>query len=80
MNMVCSIISEKKILKSSWPEVVNWIVHILNQSPTLGVKNKTPEEAWSGVKPLVEHFRVFECISHVHVPDSKRNKLDDIRI
>ena len=41
------------------------------------VKNKTSEEAWSGVKPSVEHFRVFGCISHVHVPDSKRTKLDD---
>ena len=41
------------------------------------VKHKTPEEAWSGVKPLVEHFRVFGYISHVHVPDSNRTKLDD---
>ena len=43
----------------------------------MAVKHKTPEEAWSGVKPSVEHFRVFGCISHVHVPDSKRTKLDD---
>jgi len=32
---------------------------------------------WSGVKLFVAHFRVFGCISHVHVPDSKRTKLDD---
>lgn len=25
----------------------------------------------------VDYFRVFGCISHVHVPDSKRTKLDD---
>ncbi|RVW45415.1 Retrovirus-related Pol polyprotein from transposon TNT 1-94 [Vitis vinifera] len=37
----------------------------------------TPEEAWSGSKPSVDHFRVFGCISHVHIPDSKRTKLDD---
>ena len=37
----------------------------------------TPEEAWSGSKPSVSHFRVFGCISHVHIPDSKRTKLDD---
>ena len=52
-------------------------MHLLNGSPTLAVKNKTPEEAWSGVKPSVEHFRVFGCISHVHVPNSKRTKLND---
>ena len=40
-------------------------------------KNKTPEEAWSEIKPSVEHFRVFGCLSHVHVPAEKRTKLDD---
>lgn len=52
-------------------------MHVLNRSPTVAVKNKTPEEAWSRVKPSVEYFRVFGCIFHVHVPDSKRTKLDD---
>ena len=77
MNMVRSMISEKQLPKNFWPEAVNWTVHVLNRSPTVAVKNKTPEEAWSGVKPSVEHFRVFGCVSHVHVPDSKRTKLDD---
>jgi len=77
MNMVRSMISAKKLPKSFWPEAVNWTVHVLNCSPTLAVKNKTPEEAWSGVKPSVEPFRVFGCIAHVHVPNSNRTKLDD---
>jgi len=77
MNMVRSMISAKKFPKSFWPEAVNWTVHVLNRSPTLPVKNKTPEEAWSGVKPSVEHFKVFGCIAHVHVHDSNRTKLDD---
>jgi len=71
INMVRSMISDKKIPKSFWPEAVNWTVHVLNRSPTLAVKNMTPEEAWSGIKPSVEHFRVFGCVSHVHVPDVK---------
>jgi hypothetical protein len=49
----------------------------LNRSPTFVVKNKTPEEAWSGIKPPVHHFRVFGCITHAHVLDCKRSKLDD---
>ena len=75
--MVHSMISAKKLPKNFWPEAVNRTVHVLNRSPTLAVKNKTPEEAWSGVKPSVEHFRVFGCIAHVHVPNSNRTKLDD---
>lgn len=77
MNMVRSLLSDKKIPKNFWPEAVNWVVHILNRSPTLAVKDMTPEEAWSGIKPSVEHFRVFGCVSHVHVPDAKRKKLED---
>ena len=77
MNMVRSMLSEKNIPRVFWPEAVNWTIHVLNRSPTLAVKNMTPEEAWNGSKPSVEHFRVFGCLSNVHVPDSKRIKLDD---
>ena len=42
----------------------------------MALKEITPEESWSGVKPLVEYFRVFSCIGHVHIPDVKRIKLD----
>lgn len=37
----------------------------------------TPEEAWSRVKPSVDHLRVFGCIAHAHVPDARRTKLED---
>lgn len=77
MNMVRSMLSGKKIPKTFWPKAVNWIVHVLNRSPTLAVKNKTPEEAWSVFKPTVDHFKVFGYVSHVHVFDCKKTKLDD---
>ncbi|KAL4296042.1 hypothetical protein GQ457_12G032770 [Hibiscus cannabinus] len=77
MNMVRSMLSGKKIPKKFWPEAVNWTVHILNRCPTLVVKDKCPEEAWSGFTPSVTHFKVFGCVAHVHIPDCKRAKLDD---
>ena len=40
------------------------------------VKNQTLEEAWSGSKPSIEHFRVFGCVAHVHIPNVRRTKLD----
>ena len=52
-------------------------MYVLNRSPTVAVKNVTPEEAWSGVKPTIEHFRVFGCVAHVHVPNAKRTKLNN---
>lgn len=41
------------------------------------MKNKTLEGAWSGIKPSVAHFKVFGCVSHGHVLDSRRTNLDD---
>ena len=26
---------------------------------------------------MVEYFRIFGCVAHVHVPDQRRSKLDD---
>jgi len=49
----------------------------MNKSPPFAIQNMTLEEAWSGRKPSVEHFRIFRCIAYAHVPDEKRKKLDD---
>lgn len=77
MNMVRILLTTSGVPKSFWPEAVNWSTHILNRSPTLAVKNMTPEEAWSGRKPAVDHFRIFGCIAYAHIPDEKRRKLDN---
>lgn len=77
MNMVRCMLCDKQVPKSFWPEAAKWTVHVLNRSPTLTVKDKTPEEMWSGIKPRVDYFRVFGSLAHVHVPNTKRSKLDD---
>jgi hypothetical protein len=74
--MVRSMIAEKNIPKKLWPEAVIWATFVLNRSPTLAVKDITPEEAWSGIKPSVHFFKVFGCLAYVHVPDALRKKLD----
>jgi len=77
MNMVRSMLVGKQVPKIFWAKVVRWCVHILNRSPITAIQNKNPEEAWSGMKPTVDYFRVFECLAHVHIPDQQRVKLDD---
>lgn len=71
------MLSAKKMPKPFWPEAVVWTFYVLNRCPTLAVKDVTPQEAWSGVKPSVAHFRVWGCVAHVHIPEAKRGKLDD---
>ena len=46
----------------------------MNRSPTIAVKDKTLEEAWSYLNSLVKHFKVFGCIGYVHNHDQKRKK------
>jgi len=75
--MVQSILTRSVVPKTLWPKGVAWSIHILNRSPTLSVQNMTPEEAWSGRKPCINHFRIFGCVSYAHIPSEKRKKLDD---
>jgi hypothetical protein len=77
LNMVRSMLSGRNVPKPFWPEALKWATYVLNRSPTLSVKNMTPEEAWTGRKPTVHHFRVFGCLAHVHIHDVHRKKLDD---
>jgi hypothetical protein len=39
------------------------------------LRNMTPEEAFTRVKPEVGHFRIFGCSVYIHVPKEKRTKL-----
>jgi hypothetical protein len=71
------MLSAKQVPKLFWAEAANWTFYLLNRCPTHAVKNITPQEAWSGVKPSVQHLRVWGCVAHVHIPEAKRGKLDD---
>ena len=63
--------------KNFWPEAVNWSIYLLNRSPTLAIKNMTPEETWNRWKLVVDHFRIFGCNAYAHIPEQKRTKLDN---
>lgn len=76
MNMVRSMLNGRQVPKRFWPEAVVWATYVINRSPTLSLRDITPEEAWKGTKPSVSFFKVFGCIGYVHVPDSQRKKLD----
>ncbi|GJZ27481.1 retrovirus-related pol polyprotein from transposon TNT 1-94 [Tanacetum coccineum] len=51
----------------------------IRRCPHAKLENKTPQEAWSGRKPIVAHFKVFGSVAYRHIPDQRRTKLDDKR-
>jgi hypothetical protein len=77
MNMARSMLREKNLSNDYWDEVVACSVYILNRSPTTSVKDKVPQEAWSGTKLNVSHFKIFGCIAFAHIPEELRKKLDN---
>lgn len=64
-----------QLSKKFWAEAVITAAHVYNHSPTKGI-TVTPEEAWTGKIPDVNHFRIFGCKAMVHVPKEKRRKWD----
>jgi hypothetical protein len=62
-----------------WVEAVSIAVYLLNKSPTIAVKQKTPKQSWSVRKPKFNHLKVFGSTTYTRIPDEKRTKLDPKR-
>jgi hypothetical protein len=59
-----------------WVEVLNCETYIQNIYPHIYVKDNTPYEAWSGLKPEVTHFYIFGSRAWARIPSEKRKELD----
>ena len=75
--MVRSMLKEKHLPRVFWGEAVNTLVYLLNKSPTNSLEGKTPYEAWTRIKPNVDHLRVFGCLAHVKKVSGNLKKLED---
>ena len=67
VEMVRSMLLELDMLKKFWVDAVACATYVLNKCPTKSIPKKTPEEAWSGKKPLISHLRVFESLAYVNI-------------
>lgn len=77
LNMVRCLLFEKNMPKWFWAEAANWACHILNRCATSTLIDMVPEEVWSGIKPNINHFKIFESIGFVHIPSQLRSKLEE---
>jgi hypothetical protein len=74
-EMANCMIQSKGLSLQYWEEAINCESYIVNRTPTKALKNITPEEAWTKIKPEVSHFRVFGSIAWAHIPNEKRKAL-----
>jgi transposase InsO family protein len=58
-EMASCILHVKSLPQRLWAEEINYATYIQKKNPHRSVKDKTPYEAWSGLKPEVAHFHIF---------------------
>eukprot|EP00253_Pinus_taeda_P030298 PITA_30298 len=75
-EMANCMLQSKGLSLSFWAEAIDCANYIINRTPTKVLKNITPEEAWSSIKPDVSHFRVFGSEAWAHIPDEKHKALE----
>jgi hypothetical protein len=66
----------KSLPQRLWDEALNCETYIQNISPHRSIKDKTPYEAWSSLKPKVTHFHIFGSHAWAWIPFEKRKALD----
>lgn len=76
MEAVRSMLSGAGLPQRFWAEALATAAYLRNRSPTKALEKKTPYEAWTGEKPVVDHLRAFGCQAFAHIPKDERKKLD----
>jgi hypothetical protein len=76
IEAVKAMIHDQHLPMFLWAEASMTTVYVQNRCPHKTLRNMTPEEAFTEVKPKVGHFRIFGCPVYIHIPKEKRTKLD----
>ncbi|KAL0641881.1 hypothetical protein Bca4012_102535 [Brassica carinata] len=75
MEVARSMMFQMSVPKRFWSDAVITACYLINRIPTRILEDKAPFEVLNNNKPVLDHLRVFGCISYVLVPGEIRNKL-----
>jgi hypothetical protein len=78
-EMASCMLHEKSFPQRVWVEALNCKKYIQNRYPHRCVNDKTPYEAWCGLKLEVTHFCIFGSHAWARIPSEKRKELDPQR-
>lgn len=65
-----SFANDAGLPKSFWGEGVNMAVYLISRTPSKTLRDKTPEEMWTGKPVDISHLKIFASKVMVHVLDS----------
>lgn len=72
-----AMLSGAKLPVQFWAHAVKTACYLRNRTP-IGPKGMTPEEAYSGKKPQINHLRVWGCLAYAHLAPQNRNHRDKL--
>jgi hypothetical protein len=73
---VKALMNDQGLSMYLWGEASMPTIYVLQRSPHRILNDMTPEEAFLGKKPNVEHLRIFGFHVYIHIPKDKRKKLE----
>ena len=79
MEAARTMLHDQDIPMHIWAEASRTTVYVQNHTPHRVLKNKTPEEVFSGKKLEVSFLRIFGCPVYIHIAKEKRTKLRSLR-
>lgn len=71
-----AMLEDSGLERRYWGEAVNTAIYLKNRSPTVAIKDATPEELWTGNKINIKYLGVFGSRAFIHIPKETRTKLD----
>ena len=72
MGAARAMFHDQGLLMHLWAEACNTVVYVQNRCPHRVLGMSTPEEAFTGKKPDVYHFKIFGSFVYVHVNKNSR--------
>lgn len=71
-----TLLRHDRLPRSFWAEAAPFSTHVRNIMFAPSHDDTTSHEIVYGVKPRMDHLRVFVCLCWVFIPEEKRKKLD----
>ncbi|KRX63669.1 Copia protein [Trichinella sp. T9] len=76
VEMAKCMLTDAKLPERFWGETVCTAAYLQNRLPSRSIL-KTPFELGTGIKPNVEHIRIFGSKAYSYIPKQKRRKWDN---
>lgn len=74
-EMATCMLLDSGLEKRFWGEATLTATYLQNRLPSRSIQ-KTPYELWWGRKPALGHLKVFGSEAFVHIPETKRGKMN----